>query len=149
MVSIHKSINVLLLLLTLPFVHAYGQTAEAAIREVLQAELSFATKHSVAEVVQQFWIIDDKTLLHRSTTDGNVQSFDKAALLAMTEAPQYPKAVSTIANQKVYVNGNNSIVSQDKGTILEDGKKITALEVKYLQLKDGAWKIHAASVQEF
>jgi hypothetical protein len=136
------------LFLSLPV--ASAQTDEEAIVQLLEAETAYFLDHSMAEVVQQFWVLDEHTRMNIfNGTNLIVLTLDKEDMLAMTEKPPASHATIQKSNHKVYVNGNMGFESHDQLATMQDGYRQISHELRILERVNGVWKIHVSTVQIF
>jgi antirestriction protein ArdC len=128
-----------------------AQTAdETAIKAVIEAETTAFCKVSMADVVKQFWILDDKTVMCASQVDGTMVLYHAAELLEQTEAPPENHATFQNSNYQIYITGNLAVVNHDQVVTLEGaaGKQYSH-EIRVMEKVNGVWKIHVSSVHKY
>jgi hypothetical protein len=122
---------------------------EVAIRTMLQKETEAFTKKSLADVAQEFWLLDDKTLLLVTFPDGTHLSHKAADLLLLTDAPPEGHATFEKSEHKITIMNDLAYDTHDQTVILEDGSRQYSHEIRILRKINGVWKIHISSVHQF
>lgn len=123
---------------------------EAAIKAVIEAETTAFCKVSMADVVQQYWILDDKTTMCASQIDGTMVLYHAEELKAQTDAPPPSHATFQNSNYQIYLNGNLAVVNHDQVvTMAEDQSKQYSHEIRVMEKVNGVWKIHMSSVHKY
>ena len=135
-------------LLLLSRISIFAQSDEAEILKLLEAETTYFLDHSLAEVVQQFWVLDEHTRMNiYNEIDKAARTLNKEDMLSMTEIPPSNHATFHKDNHKLYINGNMGFESHDQIVTMQGGYQLISHELRILEKVAGTWKIHISSVQ--
>lgn len=128
-----------------------GQSSEeAAIRAIIEAETQAFVNKSFAEVARLYWIMDEKTVLYVTATDGTDVQVVADDIRSQTESPPPNHATVEKTNFRYIINGNMAAATNDQVvTIKESGFKLYSSEVRFMEKVDGQWRIHRSSVHHY
>ena len=125
-------------------------TEEDAIRSVIEAETHAFVNKSFAEVARLYWILDEKTLLNVTATDGTDVQVVADDIRSQTDAPPPNHALVEKTNFRYIINGNMAAATNEQVvTIKESGYKLYSSEVRFMEKVDGQWRIHRSSVHHY
>jgi hypothetical protein len=146
-----KSLLLPLVFFLLAISTGFCQSAdEAALKNIIESETQAFTHQSFADVVQLFWLLDDKTRAYVTIADGTQIFADQSDLLANTSVPPPGHATFIKTNYRFIINGNIASSTYDQVvTITATGDKIYSHEMHIFQKSDGLWKIHLSSVHQY
>jgi hypothetical protein len=125
------------------------QDEETVIRAMLQRETEAFTRMSIADLVQEFWLLDDKTLLLVSLYDGTHLAYKKDDLLQNTEVPPEGHASFVKSEHKITIIGDLAYDTHEQAVELEDRSKLYSHEIRILRKVKGEWRIHVSSVHQY
>lgn len=123
---------------------------EAAIKSIIEAETQAFVNKSFAEVAQLYWILDEKTLLNVTATDGTDVQVVADDIRSQTDAPPANHALVEKTNFRFIINGDMAAATNEQVvTIRESGYKLYSSEVRFMEKVDGQWRIHRSSVHHY
>jgi hypothetical protein len=131
------------------FIHLSAQTDEVLIQQLIQQETEDFCKISVADVIKKHWIMDDKLVMTVTLIDGTSMTLRLADVLQDTTVPPPNHATVKKADFVISVTGNHAYAYHHETTTLADGNIITSHITQVFEKVNGAWKIHASSVQQY
>lgn len=129
----------------------YSQAIEeAAIKAVIEAETQAFVNKSFAEVARLYWILDEKTLLNVTASDGTDVQVVADDIRSRQEVPPPNHALVEKSNFRFIINGNMAAATNEQVvTIQETGFKLYSSEVRFMEKVDGQWRIHRSSVHHY
>ena len=127
------------------------KTDVEAIEELLKNETEAFTQKPISEIVQEFWLLDEQTLMSVTLHDGQVINDNKEALLKQTTLYPSDKVKEVEKTDHfIHVNGNMAFASHEQAmTYVETNLKIYSHELRILQKTENGWKIHISSVHQY
>jgi hypothetical protein len=124
---------------------------EEAIEQLLKNESEAFTQQPIAEIVQEFWLLDEQTLMSVTLHDGQVIHDNKEALLKQTVLYPSDKVKDlTKTDHFIHINGNMAFASHEQEmTYVDTNLKLYSHELRILQKTEKGWKIHISSVHQY
>ena len=123
---------------------------EAAVKNTVEQETIDFSLMSFAEVARKHWILDEKSYMCVTHSDGYTNIQRKEELLARDQAVPQDQVTTEKTNFSVVLNGNMATAYHHQVvTFVETGDKLFTHEIRILEKVEGVWKIHCSSIHQY
>jgi hypothetical protein len=111
------------------------------INQFLKSYCQTQAESSLAQVAQQYWILDAQTIFWHSLDDGTTLVYTADVMQQRQEMPA-KKGSCSPANVKLVVQGVVASVSFNEKTTFADGTSLERLGLGCVEQVAGGWKWH-------
>ena len=146
-----KSLFFSLVFLALSFGAAFGQSDDAAIKVVIEAESKAFHTNDDRSAFIAFWHItpDSRMVYSGPGTSMMYSGADMQAAISAGKLPPANQAESVFSNYAIRASGNVAWATFDQKSTTPDGKSSTMHEFRMMEKVGGVWKIVSESVHEY